>query len=109
MIGTTDKNKSYHPFGLGVCVGEKDIDYNFLFESLKECVNRIFKKNFNVTVLVADAVEAIKMFCEKLIYCWAHVIRNIDKNLKKDVPKEIRTSLRSDIVFFTINANHRII
>ena len=34
-VGTVDKNKSFHPFGLAVCSDEQQDDFRFLFNSIK--------------------------------------------------------------------------
>ncbi|CAF1008423.1 unnamed protein product [Brachionus calyciflorus] len=100
--GTTDKNKTLHPFGLAVCKTEQDVDFSFYFSSVKETYSRVFNNEIEFTALVADNATAItngfkQVFnLEKRVQCWAHVIRNIDKHLRS-VPKDYQLKLRKDI------------
>ena len=36
MLGTTDQNRSYHPFGIAITLKEERDDYAFIFNSLKK-------------------------------------------------------------------------
>jgi hypothetical protein len=62
---------------------EKNTDFEFLFQSLKDTVEIIDGYSINPTVLIADGAEAIHNGLSKVftllrrIMCWAHVKRNV--------------------------------
>ena len=78
-------DRHFHPICISISSNEKKSSFCFVFETLK-------KWNFNPTILVSDASEAIRQgFIEffgstnkvQLVMCWAHVRRNLQKHLKK--------------------------
>ncbi|RNA32158.1 hypothetical protein BpHYR1_024800, partial [Brachionus plicatilis] len=83
LVGSCDREKKFHPFGIAVTMCEKNQDFEFLFYALKETVKKLFERHIQPTVLLADGAEAIhngfaKVFTlEKRIMCWAHVKRNV--------------------------------
>ena len=88
MIGSTDCMRHYHPFGLALTTGETKDDYTFLCRSLQLSIEKVGLPPFHPTCLLADGAEAItngfeSVFgpAEKRIMCWAHVVRNVDKNM----------------------------
>ena len=44
MVGTTDMDKQYHPFGLAVCINEEQADFEFVFEAVVNIIKNIIKK-----------------------------------------------------------------
>ena len=85
MIGSTDRQKSYHPFGISVCTKEEAADFEFLFNCIKKLVS-----SFHPSIVLGDASLAITNgFTEvfgapsKRIICWVHMLRIIDKRLKE--------------------------
>ncbi len=107
--GTTDFNNRFHPIGLMTTRKEKTKDYQFFFESLMKAVYEILLVNYSPYSLIADAASSIskgfmKAFSIKSyevfnrVICWAHVIRNVDKNLAKVTHKQQRVLIRNDIV-----------
>lgn len=92
QIGTTDADRKFHPFGIGVCTNERADDFEFIFRSLKEGVRRITEKEIDPNVLVSDAAASIHNGFKKTFtnltnddigMCWSHVRRNVVKNLPK--------------------------
>ncbi|CAF1140193.1 unnamed protein product, partial [Brachionus calyciflorus] len=85
---TTDRNKSFHPFGLAICRTENEDDFGFFFNSVKETHEKVFNKTISFSILIADNAGAItkgfaKAFDLKTrVNCWAHVNRNIDIRVK---------------------------
>ena len=81
---------------------EKDNDFSFLFKSIKTTCVRVHLKEPTFEFLVADNAGAITNGTEKnfdivgRVNCWAHVIRNIDIQLKS-VEQQHRENLRKDI------------
>lgn len=118
-IGTTDRNKSYHPFGIAVVNGETEDDYRFLFDSTKDSIQRVFGHNYQPFYLIADGAPAItngfnlafdrpeddEQNQDRVrLMCWAHVIRNIDPKLDKLGPK-LKAELREDIFAIQLSSN----
>ena len=59
IVGTTDRAKQFHPFGLSVCINETQEDFAFIFKSLKSAVLYINAFDYQPTILIADASPAI--------------------------------------------------
>lgn len=87
IMGSSDKNKTFHPFVLAVCNTENENDFSFIFSAVCK-----YKGNTSVwkpTILLADASIAItngfnKTFkgCNVRLMCYFHVIQAIDKKLR---------------------------
>ena len=60
VIGTTDLNKSFHPFGLAVCSNEQTKDFEFIFKAVQIGMEKINKNLLKSEALVSDAADAIK-------------------------------------------------
>ena len=87
IIGTTDSDRHFHPFGMAICSNEKTDDFVFVYDSLRREVQAL-GGSIDPEVLVSDASEAIRngfvqVFGREklLVMCWAHVRKNIDKHL----------------------------
>ena len=107
-VGTTCKNLAYHPYGIGLSVNEKTKDFQFMFESIKEGVQKLFNEEIRPTVLQADSAVAITNGFENCfnydsdseytrLNCWAHIKRNSDKRMVVVKEKETKDKLSSDI------------
>ena len=59
MCGTTDLDKRYHPFGLGLCSEETFHDHAFIFDSIKKAALEVYGFELKPTVLLADAASEI--------------------------------------------------
>ena len=57
IVGTIDKSKKFYPFG--ICCNEKEEAFQFIFSSVKDSVCEIYKVDYEHTILVADASDAI--------------------------------------------------
>ena len=106
MIGTTDFNREYHPYGIMVTKHENEEDYEYLFSTLKNLVFTIHKVEFNPTILLADCSGAITNGFSKVfnlihrVFCWSHVKRAYDKKLNSVTDPKIRSQISTDIVHF---------
>lgn len=60
VVGSTDKNKHFHFFGVAVTSSEETEDFKFVFESVRDGVEKLFKTVYDPVFLVADAAWAIK-------------------------------------------------
>ncbi|CAF0979499.1 unnamed protein product [Brachionus calyciflorus] len=102
-IGTTDQNKKFHHFGIGITTNEKQEDYTFLFQTLKNTVEANEGVEYQPDTLIADNAQEItngfanvfKM--KKRVNCWAHAIRNIDNELNR-IEINTRHKIRQDII-----------
>ena len=116
-----------------VTKNEEASDYACMFSNIKRLSEQILNKTYEPTILLADCAEAItngnyllnyknsitlliiyiikkigfkQVFTlKKRIFCWAHVIRAIDKKLAIIKDKPIRASIRLDIVNFHKNVS----
>jgi len=107
MIGTTDMDRHFHPFGIGVCTNERTADFAFIFKSIFQSLG----ESITVDTLVSDASDAIRnafkqVFGEEvlLIMCWVHMRRNVAKNLHL-VDAEFRDDLMDDIDTLQLASN----
>jgi hypothetical protein len=100
VIGTTDLNKAFHPFGLAICSNEKTKDFQFIFNSLQTAMQKINRPLLKPTALISDAADAIKNGFTNVfgssynqIMCWAHMKRKVDNRVchidDKNSAKEI--------------------
>lgn len=58
-IRTTDKNKNFHHFGIGITTNEKHEDYAFLFKALKYTVEAVEGVEYEPDTLIADNAHGI--------------------------------------------------
>ena len=112
MVGTTDANKKYYPFGIAITLTEDADDFEFIFESVASCTRSIFEREFKPSVLVADGSHAISNGFEAAfgpgfsrVMCWAHVIRKVDERLRSISDKQTRAQIRSDISIIQLSSN----
>ncbi|CAF2251995.1 unnamed protein product [Rotaria magnacalcarata] len=100
IVGTTDLNKAFHPFGLAICSNEKTKDFEFIFNCIQIGLKKINKDLLKPTALICDAADAIKNGFKNVfgnsynqIMCWAHMKRNVENLIShindKDIAKEI--------------------
>ena len=107
MTGTTDKNKVFHPFGIGVCDGEAAEDFEFIFKSIKTAVFSVFKIHMEPKILQADASDAITRGFELVfgkqcrLMCWFHVIKKIEEK-SRSLKKEDSDKIRNDLNFLQL-------
>ena len=108
VVGTTDKNNVYHPYGIGVSTNETAEAFKFMFNSIKEGVQNIFDEIIRPNILQADNAPSITnldiknsyTFRErlpmneflplllKLVKNWS-IDRNIEKSFDKPFYKEV--------------------
>lgn len=96
LVGTTDSNRKFHPFGVCVSTNERSEDFEFMFQSLKDKIKVLFETDIDPKVIISDAADSIHIGWEKvfplrsdgIIMCWAHVRRAVSKNLSKYLKEE---------------------
>lgn len=108
MIGTTDWDKAYHPYGLSVCSNEKTDDFKFLFQGIKNGAQNILNHKIEQKAIVCDAAGAIinafiEVFGDEVIVvmCWYHAKVAMEEHLTM-VKNENQQEIMSDIEFLHI-------
>lgn len=86
ILGTIDRNKKFHPVAFACTTNETKDDYAFVFGAVKAKIKQFFAVDFEPSILISDAADAIRNAFYQIfpnaevdIMCFAHVIRNIDK------------------------------
>lgn len=60
IAGKSDMNQSFHPSGLSVSVDEKEDDFAFIFQAIKDGIYKIHHIDVKPFALIADAAGAIR-------------------------------------------------
>jgi hypothetical protein len=115
VIGTTDMDKHFHPYGFAVCSNEKQKDFEFVFNSLQEgATQNGYQMQTKELVLIADGSEAIrnaftKVFGDEnnVVMCWAHMKRCIDKKMHLVEDKNSHLEIMQDIETMQISRNSK--
>jgi hypothetical protein len=105
IVGTTDMDKQFHPYGFAVCSNEKQKDFEFVFKTIKLSASKIDKvMQTEHLILVADGTEAIRnafsrVFGENknMVMCWAHMRRFVEKKLTLVEEKSSQSEIMDDI------------
>lgn len=86
ILGTVDRNKKFHPIAFACTTNETADDYAFVFNAVKTKIKQFFSMNFEPSILISDAADAIRNAFYRIfpnattdIMCFAHVLRNVDK------------------------------
>lgn len=115
VVGTTDQDRHFHAFGLGITSGETAEDFAFIFQSVADGVRMVTGANYQPSILVADAADAItngfaSVFGQgfKRIMCWAHAKRAMDKRLAKVTDEEKRDRIMDDIYILQLCSSEAI-
>jgi hypothetical protein len=113
VIGTTDMNKRFHPFGIGLVYGETSDDYEFCYRAILK-----YNPEYKPRILIADNADAITNAFVSVfkpdnlirINCWAHVYRRIQ--LKKDLikgDKKLKSQItEKEISLIQVSSNKKI-
>ena len=59
IVGTTDKNCSFHPFGIAVCVNEQIDHFKFISSSVKQFCLNIMNFSYQPITLIGDGAAEI--------------------------------------------------
>ncbi|KAL0821529.1 hypothetical protein ABMA28_004986 [Loxostege sticticalis] len=104
VLGTTDKNRKFHPLCLGISTNERQEDFQMIFGGLKEKALSLFDHILEPRVLVCDAAQAIiNAFIEVfgnapvVRMCWAHAKKNMQQKVQKTVHKTKQKEIIQDI------------
>lgn len=104
VVGTTDKQKHFHPFGAAISSNENTYSFTFIFQAIKKAAKDLINYEFNPTHLIADAAGAITLgFINTFgsdftrVMCWFHAIKCIDDHLHLISLNSARIQIREDI------------
>jgi hypothetical protein len=113
IVGTSDMDRHFHPFGISVCSNETTSDFTFIFQSIVDSANNL-NEIVKPETLVSDASPAIRnaylnVFGESqtLIMCWAHMRRCVTKHLNL-VDDEYKDNVIDDIENLQLAQNSEI-
>lgn len=114
MVGTTDWDKAYQPYGLCVCSYERKDDFKFIFQGIKDGAYKILDFEMKQKSLVCDAAFAIINAFQEVfgndvivIMCWFHAKTAMEDNLKI-VKKENQSEILEDIEFLHLASSSKI-
>lgn len=96
VIGCSDQNRVFHPFGISVSGGESHHEFGFVFSAIKK-----YNTNWTPLYLLSDCADAIELGFRNIIgepvkrlLCFVHVL----KNIKDSIPKsENKNTIIADI------------
>lgn len=91
IIGMTDSDRKFHPFGVCVSTNECAVDFEFVFRALKNAGEQLFSADIEPKVLICDAGKSIHKgfstvyphLTAHIVMCWAHMRKNVSKNFSK--------------------------
>lgn len=96
VLGSTDQNRVFHPFGISVSGGESELEFSFVFDAIKK-----IDPTWNPDYLLSDCSDAILLgfknslgLPERRLLCFFHVMKNFKENLPKN---QHRDEIISDI------------
>lgn len=115
LVGTTDRNKKFHLLGITVCSEEQTNDFNFMFQSLKESVKKIYNFDIRPKILIANASDSIRNGFQNTFgkdavvrMCWTHMRRTVQKKLQTLTQKENINKILTDINAIQISENEQV-
>ncbi|CAK9294195.1 unnamed protein product [Gordionus sp. m RMFG-2023] len=115
IIGTTDKTRNFHPFGIAITIQETKDDFAFVFKSIKLTCHKVYSHDYHPAVLIADGSDAItngflELFdkIDKRITCFTHVKKMVDSRLKSIKDSVITSEIINDIHFLQTTKSPRV-
>ena len=111
VVGTADKERKNHPFGIGVSAKETMEDFAFMFQAIKMGAQEFHSIDFQPAYLMSDAAHAIGNGARAtwpsiaIGMCWAHVATNLKKKLAIVGDKILAAKIKSDIYFLQTAVN----
>ena len=93
---------------------EKEDDFSFLFQGIKDACKLLFGQDYEPTTLIADSAPAITngfravFTLENRVNCWAHAIRGIDDELKVIKDEKEKLAIRQDITMMQVSPTRSI-
>uniref|UniRef100_A0A914WYR7 SWIM-type domain-containing protein n=1 Tax=Plectus sambesii TaxID=2011161 RepID=A0A914WYR7_9BILA len=104
VIGCTDKSGRFHSFCLAIMKVEMETDFTLIFWMIRSLATQLLNLQFSPSVLVAKCANVIangfsSAFSNDFVRvnCWAHVHRNMQKQLLTIKSEKLRLQFTSDI------------
>ena len=106
MVGSTDRQRAFHPFGLAICMGETGADFEFLFKVLVDSAKKVFNFDLKPNIILSDASPAIPLgftqvfgenYAFKRVMCWVHMKRNVNILLSESRNIQFKDAITLDI------------
>jgi hypothetical protein len=105
IVGTTDKAKVFHPFGIAMCANEKEEAYTFIFKPLYDCIYVVYNYAYQPNILICDAADALTngftaVFGKllKRVLCWFHIVKAFeDHETYVSIPSPHKENIKQDI------------
>ncbi|GBN07365.1 hypothetical protein AVEN_182099-1 [Araneus ventricosus] len=101
IVGSSDMNRTFHPFAIAVCNNETESDFAFIFKCVKDSCYKINETEGNPKILLADAsiaitngFKAVFGFPFRRLMCYFQVVKNNDGKLRGIQDKD---EIRNDI------------
>lgn len=104
ILGTIDKAGHFHFLGVGACSHERQEDFEYFFQSIKDAVKKYTKYELKPSVLISDgsiplAQAYYKVFAESAKInnmCHVHVARAAKRHIKGAQSKAMKDEFDSD-------------
>ena len=113
ISGITDAQHRFHPVSLSLVSHERTSAYLHLFTALKDAYAQETGRDLDPLFVIADGSAAITAAVTTAFpgcprgMCWAHVVRNVDKNLLGVRNEERRKRFRRDFHLFQLATSPR--
>ena len=116
VVGTTDKAKVFHPFGIAMCANEKEEAYTFIFKALYDSIYDIYNYEYEPTTLIGDAADAItngfkEVFDNliKRVMCWFHMVKAFEEHATFiSIPSPLKENVKQDICSLQLSESDEI-
>jgi hypothetical protein len=96
VVGTADRARKNHPFGIGLSTKETWDDFAFMFKAIKTGAQEVHSIDFQPLYLMSDAAPAIGNGARAtwpsipIAMCWAHVAANLQKKFSMIEDKQLQ-------------------
>lgn len=104
VVAVIDNMRHAHPVAFGVISNQKQTDYQYAFQAVRDACSR-FGYGIEITTFMSDGEQAIKKAARsafrnpKVLNCYFHVMQNITKHFKqyREIPEELQGAIKHDI------------
>ena len=104
VAAVSDHNHKTRPVAISVTTNEDGDAFTFLLKALQQTVEKITGHKYCPSVVMADGASAITVAVRRIFgtnclrgMCWAHTIRNVDKEIDKIADKGAQTEVREGV------------
>ena len=104
VVAVSDRDRKTIPIAISINTKEDGNAFTFLLKALQQAVEKVAGHKYCPSLVMADAAPAITVAVRRVFgptckrgMCWAHTIRNVDKEIDRIPNKEYQDILREDI------------